>query len=318
MKRHERGFTIIEVIIVMGIIGVVMSVIVQFFSRVNRDYQVQQQLSDVTQNAEVAAALLRHDLRSAGYPGSAAEAALAGVSNLGREGYLKRASEWIFTPTSSPSSTASVVPAVDTMKMSSVNMNTLVLRRSTSSCNNATNGCDILVITRLVPEAPAVTGGFRAEQVTYTAKNDPTSGTMRLMRLTQRFNCDNTSACTADTTFNNANTQMAAVEGVEEFQVYFVNNSAAAQPGLFTGPAVSSLTTPQNSSRAVGVYLRVRSPRPDTSVVDTRTYPTIALPGSVTPGSLEIPSVTYSGAARHYRRVEKLMTVSFLNPQSVK
>jgi|GEM_PF-3101657 len=318
MNRHEKGATLIELLVVMAIVGIVLGVIVQFYASVNRDYRAQGHLTEVTQNAEVAAAMLRFDLRSAGYPGSAAEAALAGMSTLGREGYLKRASEWPFTPTSSPSATAPVRPDVGTLKMSGVNVNTLVLRPSTSSCNDATNGCDILVLTRLVPEAPAVTGGFRLEQVTYTAKNDTTSGTMRLMRLTQRFNCDTTSVCAADTTFNDANTQTPAVEGVEEFQVYFVNNSATAQPGLFTGPATSSLTTPQNTVRSVGVYLRVRSPRRDSSVNDTRTYPTIALPGSVTPASLGIPSVSYTGNDRNYRRVEKLMTVAFLNPQSVK
>ncbi|PYE53569.1 prepilin-type N-terminal cleavage/methylation domain-containing protein [Deinococcus yavapaiensis] len=317
MRRRQSGVSLLEVLIVLAIIGVALGVLAEAFGRSNRDYAVQRQLSDATQNAEVASALLIYDLKTAGFAGDDTTASAASITSANVATYLSNVISWPFTPYSS-----TVTPDPGTLKLSSVNVNTLIANSgpSTSECG-ATTPCDVLTLTRVSAEAPASASGYKLEQITYTVKN--TSSTMPgLYRLSQKFDCTSAFACTADTTYNNATantTAELAVEGVEDFQVYFVSTGGAYTTTPPTGPAQASTASPTvNTTSAIGVYLRVRAPTSDGSVTDARTYPTIALPTSQTSTTLGIPSRTYSGTDRNYRRIEKLLTVSTLNKQSVR
>jgi type IV pilus assembly protein PilW len=62
-----RGFTLIELLISMALSGIVMSAIYTLFISQNRSYSIQEQVSEMQQNARVAMDRIVRDVRMAGY-----------------------------------------------------------------------------------------------------------------------------------------------------------------------------------------------------------------------------------------------------------
>jgi type IV pilus assembly protein PilW len=62
-----RGFTLIELLISMALSGIVMSAIYTLFISQNRSYNIQEQVSEMQQNARVAMDRIVRDVRMAGY-----------------------------------------------------------------------------------------------------------------------------------------------------------------------------------------------------------------------------------------------------------
>jgi prepilin-type N-terminal cleavage/methylation domain-containing protein len=71
----KRGFTMIELVVALGLMSVVMLFVFQTFSYQHSTYTVVDQVSEAHQTSQAAARLLERDLRNAGYmviPGAAA------------------------------------------------------------------------------------------------------------------------------------------------------------------------------------------------------------------------------------------------------
>ncbi|MFV9690401.1 MAG: PilW family protein [Desulfobacteria bacterium] len=73
-----RGFTLIELLISMALSGIVMSAIYTLFISQNRSYSIQEQVSEMQQNARVAMDRIVRDVRMAGYGVVNSEAFLIG------------------------------------------------------------------------------------------------------------------------------------------------------------------------------------------------------------------------------------------------
>ncbi|MCK5244375.1 MAG: PilW family protein [Desulfobacterales bacterium] len=73
-----RGFTLIELLISMALSGIVMSAIYTLFISQNRSYSIQEQVSEMQQNARVAMDRIVRDVRMAGYGVMNSEAFLIG------------------------------------------------------------------------------------------------------------------------------------------------------------------------------------------------------------------------------------------------
>jgi prepilin-type N-terminal cleavage/methylation domain-containing protein len=63
----KRGFTLIELMVAMGLLGVVLLFVFESFSYQHSTYTVVDQVSEVHQNAQGVARLMERDLRNAGY-----------------------------------------------------------------------------------------------------------------------------------------------------------------------------------------------------------------------------------------------------------
>jgi len=333
-SRREHGFTLLEALVALSIMMVVMGALVALFGNTLQSYTAQRQLTNAAQNVEIASAMLQYDLKTAGFPGGTDEANMnaynaysAGTSSSTAyssdsiQAYTQAASNWPFTgPVNWPSTGAS---ATD---------DTVTISPSGSSCSIF---CDTLSVVRVVqPLTGQAADTYRLERVDYTATPDA-NGLYSLTRNNTFYNCPipaivgvptgtrlslaSTSACASTTVTPPA--PQPAVEGVEEFQVFVQYKNGTFSKDITLTPRLDP-TSPvaklsSNSVSSVFVYLRLRAPKMDTRVTDTKSYPSAAvtLPTGYTASTLGIPTVTYSGTDRNYRRVEKLVAVSFLNKQ---
>jgi type IV pilus assembly protein PilW len=66
-SQKTRGFTLIELLISMALSGIVISAIYTLFISQNRSYSIQEQVSEMQQNARVAMDRIVRDVRMAGY-----------------------------------------------------------------------------------------------------------------------------------------------------------------------------------------------------------------------------------------------------------
>ncbi len=80
LTRRERGFSLIELLVAIGVMGVVVLYALGTFTYQHQTYVVVDQVSEVQQNIRAAASLIERDLRSAGYM-VPPEAAACGADN---------------------------------------------------------------------------------------------------------------------------------------------------------------------------------------------------------------------------------------------
>lgn len=84
LRHYSRGFTLIEVLIALAIVGALMSAIYAIFIQQTKTYTTQDQIAQLQQSLRFGMSLLERDLRKAGYnPGGLTEtrAASDGVDN---------------------------------------------------------------------------------------------------------------------------------------------------------------------------------------------------------------------------------------------
>lgn len=74
LKRHAQGYSLIELVIAVGLLGLIMSYISSTFTMQYQTYSVIDQISETQNNSLAVAALIERDIRNAGYmvPRSAA------------------------------------------------------------------------------------------------------------------------------------------------------------------------------------------------------------------------------------------------------
>lgn len=65
--RAERGFTLIEMMIALVIAGVIFAAITTSFTFMRRTYRLQEEMSDMIENARVAMDIMTREIRLAGY-----------------------------------------------------------------------------------------------------------------------------------------------------------------------------------------------------------------------------------------------------------
>lgn len=63
---NSSGFTLIEMLVVMGIFGVVLAGILKVFDTSNYTYKVQEEVAEMQQNVRVSKMFLEKDIRMAG------------------------------------------------------------------------------------------------------------------------------------------------------------------------------------------------------------------------------------------------------------
>jgi type IV pilus assembly protein PilW len=76
-RHQESGFTLVEVLIALAISGIALGTMVHTFATQRQSYVLQEQVTEMTQNARAAMEVLTREIRAAGYNPSGA--AFAGV-----------------------------------------------------------------------------------------------------------------------------------------------------------------------------------------------------------------------------------------------
>jgi type IV pilus assembly protein PilW len=66
-ELHQRGLTLVELMVALAIAFIVIGVVYQAFTSQQRTYTIQDQVAEAQQNARVAMNILMRDLRMAGF-----------------------------------------------------------------------------------------------------------------------------------------------------------------------------------------------------------------------------------------------------------
>src|SRR4030095_14831612 len=67
MRRSNRGFTMVEMMVAVGILGVVVAGVMQTFVVQNKAYTVVDETTEAQQNLRAISYLIERDLRSTGF-----------------------------------------------------------------------------------------------------------------------------------------------------------------------------------------------------------------------------------------------------------
>jgi prepilin-type N-terminal cleavage/methylation domain-containing protein len=118
-RRKHTGFTIIELLIVMGVVGVVMTAVFVLYLNTRTTAHTQEEVVEIQQSLRIAADLIARDIRHAGFmlPGNAIEAATSSGITLRTSTMSGRMAriEQSFTSPSSPTDIVDITVATADM-----------------------------------------------------------------------------------------------------------------------------------------------------------------------------------------------------------
>jgi prepilin-type N-terminal cleavage/methylation domain-containing protein len=118
LRKRTAGFTIIELLIVMGVIGVVITAVFGLYISTRSSAHTQEEVVEVQQSLRIAADQIARDIRLAGFmlPGNAIEAATSSGITLRTStmsGRMARVKELFLSPDSSDDTVDIVVVTAD-------------------------------------------------------------------------------------------------------------------------------------------------------------------------------------------------------------
>ena len=88
MKREEKGFTLLEILVGLAVASIVLTAIYQTYLSQQKAYVVQEEVAAMQQNLRAAILMIGSELRMAGYdPSGKANAGIISISNSGDGAY---------------------------------------------------------------------------------------------------------------------------------------------------------------------------------------------------------------------------------------
>lgn len=313
MSERQRGATLVEILIAMLVGAGLLTFVSQIMPRTLRANRVNEQATDVSQNAEIVAALLTLDVKDAGFRGGTEDSfdicdTCSPTSD--QVGNLLDIVRWPFTIDASGALGAGLLGIPDISGVSDDPLPILTHVPGTGTDPDALGFVRVLDIDDATSDIADIYG---AEFVLYTVD----TADEELVRLSQDLTCDGTfvatgggSECRLD---GGNNGQQPAVEGIEDLQFFFkLRNEVGGQP-IYTSTLPSNIS----SVASVGVYTRARSTISDPNWTDTESYPNPdLLPQGTLIGGTAISDWSQLGVRTTapyndtFRRIEKVQEIA--------
>ncbi|MGK7912825.1 MAG: hypothetical protein AB4050_15330 [Synechococcus sp.] len=313
MNVRSRGTTFIEILIAMLVGAGLLVFVSQILPRTLRANRVNEQATDVNQNAAVVAALLMLDVKDAGFRGGT-EASFDICDTCSptsdQVGNLLDIVKWPFTLDASGALSAGLLGIPNISGITDDPLPILTHVPGTGSNPDALGFVRVLEIDDATSDVADI---YDAEFVLYTV--DTTDE--ELVRLRQDLTCDGTFVTTgagSECRLDGGNSgQQPAVEGIEDIQFFFkLRNEVGGQP-VYT----STLPSNVSSVASVGVYTRARSNISDPNFTDTASYPASdLLPTGNLVGGMALSNwsqlgITTTGPFNDtFRRIEKVQEIA--------
>lgn len=284
-QELNRGFTLIELLVTILISSVVLSSIGLLLGTGLRGTRTASEIATVSQNTEVASALLQTELRQAGYLGQpgdsvndAAYLALLAAAAAAPNG-------WPFTNGAGApfAPIRQLAPGAGALTAIGCNAGALPL------------GCIEVVSVRSRPSSPGATEPYYLLYVRYEVRVvDGIPALRRASTGVDRVPCNASFVCTFPTSTTEA-LSLEAVQGVEEFRLFETTD----------GINWTALTGDLAPGARLGIYFRARSLQPELTGDGTFTPPGIDLPAGVA-----IPAVAVTDS---FRRTERWLDLEIPN-----
>ena len=313
MNNRNRGATLVEVLVAMLVGAGLLTFVSQVLPRTLRANRVNEQATDVSQNAEIVAALMMLDIKDAGFRGGTEESfsICDTCSPTGDQvDNLLDIVNWPFTINATTATNARLVGITDISGRTDDPLPILTHLPGTGSDPDTLGFVRVIEIENAASDVADI---YDLEFVQYTVDTVDEE----LVRLEQDLTCDGTtvspgtgSECRLD---GGNSGQQPAVLGIEDIQFFFkLRGDNGGQP-IYTSTLPSNIS----SVASVGVYIRARSSISNPNFSDKNIYPaTDLLPNGVLVGGttisnwgqLEVPTTgPYNDT---FRRVEKVQEIA--------
>ncbi|WP_156820141.1 PilW family protein [Synechococcus sp. PCC 7336] len=304
----SRGLTLLELLIAVSLSAILLFALGKVFSSALRSNRVNEQATSLTQDAEVAAAILQNDVKNVGFVGGDTDSFGTTSPSATQIANFVSTFRWPFTLDDTIASAANLVGVVN-VSGSTDPLPTLFKIEGTGTDSDTLS---FLRVNRIDNSTGASAIGLQYNAYTVVGDN--------LTRLRQSLDCAGTftpnSVCTLDGVNNG---DQPVVAGVEAFHVFFQLKNANGGNAVYT----SNLPNDVTNIASIGIYFRTRATLEDPNTNNSQTFPSNAVErptGVLTDGTaisnwadLGVP--TEPPYNDRFRRIEKILEISMPNRQ---